>query len=73
MNKKYQRSDGGPMSANQRLLVSGLLGKFEAAARLGVRKRMVALLRQVDFSETHAALWVDTLLQDHESLRFWCN
>ncbi len=73
MNKKYLQSDGGSMSANQRLLVSGLLGKFEVAARLGVRKRMVALLRRVDFSESYAALWVDTLLEDRESLRFWYN
>ena len=73
MNRKYQQNDGGFMSVNKRLLVSGLVDKFEAAARLVNRKRMMALLRQVDLSENQAALWVNTLLEDQKSLRLWCN
>jgi len=73
MNRKYQQNDGEPMSVNERLLVSGLLDKFEDAARLGDRKRMVALLRQVDLSESQAALWMNTLLEDQKSLRLWYN
>ena len=73
MNRKYQQNDGEPMSVNERLLVSGLLDKFEAAVRLGNRKRMVALLRRVDLSESQAALWMNTLLEDQKSLRLWYN
>jgi hypothetical protein len=56
---------------NERLYASGLLDKFEAAARLGERNRMVVLLRQAGLSESDAAQWVDTLLEGPKSLRFW--
>jgi hypothetical protein len=72
MNRKCkQKSAESALSVNERLFMSGLLDKFDAAARLGERKRMVALLRQIGLSETDAANWVDTLLEGRQSLRSW--
>jgi hypothetical protein len=72
MNRKYKRKNGDDaLSVNERLYTSGLMDKFDAAARLGDRKRMIVLLRQVGLSECDAAFRVNTLLEGHKRLSFW--
>ena len=52
------------LTVNERLVVSGLLPKFDAAARQRNRRLMIAMLRKLALTEQYATLWVDTLLGD---------
>jgi hypothetical protein len=65
MKKKadHKRNYSG-LTVNERLALSGLWKKFDAAARVRNRDAMIALLRKVALTEQYAALWVDTLLGD---------
>jgi hypothetical protein len=60
-NPKY---DG--MTVNERLFASGLLERFRAAARLGNRRGMIAMLKRLSVSEKFAAQWVDTMLGEQK-------
>jgi hypothetical protein len=62
--KKPAAKNYNGLSVNERLVLSGSLDKFHAAARLKNRKIMIALLKKVGLSEQYATLWVETLLGD---------
>jgi hypothetical protein len=65
MSKKIENKqsfDG--LTVNERLMVSGLLDKFDAAARKRNRERMISMLLRVALPKQYAAKWVDTLLGD---------
>jgi hypothetical protein len=65
MTKKSEtKKDYTGLTVNERLMVSGLLSKFDAAARKRNRESMIAMLRKVALPEQYAAKWVDTLLGD---------
>lgn len=65
MNKKSApKINYNGLTVNERLCASGLLERFDAAARLRNRARMLALLKRVSLPEKYAIQWVDTLLGD---------
>jgi len=65
MGKKVEaKKDYNGLTVNERLHVSGLLERFDAAARGRNRKRMIAMLKRVALPEPYAVHWVDTLLGD---------
>jgi hypothetical protein len=59
------------LAVNERLLVSGLLEQFDAAANRRDRDRMISMLRRVELSLGYAAKWVDALLEDQTLYRHW--
>lgn len=70
MNKKAtEKKNFEGLTVNERLCVSGLLERFDTAARLRNRKVMIALLKRVSLPEKYAAQWVDALLGD---THFFC-
>jgi|SRR5579883_590911 len=57
------------MTVNERLHTSGLLNRFNAAARQGNRRVMIAMLKRLALPKKYAEQWVDTLLGDQN---FFC-
>jgi hypothetical protein len=57
-----QPRDFAGMTVNERLVVAGLLGTFDAAIDAGDRQRAVELLGHVAMSEDSAAATVDAVL-----------
>jgi hypothetical protein len=53
------------LTVNERLYVSGMLDKFDDAARNRNRDTMISMLQHVALPENYAARWVDTLLGDN--------
>jgi hypothetical protein len=71
MNRKpMAKQDYSGLTVNERLCVSGLLERFDAAARRRNRERMIAMLKRVALPEKYAAQWVDTLLGD-QNFFYW--
>jgi hypothetical protein len=65
MSKKTERKQVYKgLTVNERLMVSGLLEKFHAAAQQRKRDAMIAMLRRVALTEQYATRWVDTMLGD---------
>jgi hypothetical protein len=64
MNKKFAPQDYVGLTVNERLVVSGLLDQFDAAARRRNRDAMILMLGQLALTPKYAATWVDTLLGD---------
>jgi hypothetical protein len=64
MNKKSETKNYSGLTVNERLHLAGLLKRFDAAARLRNRNKMMMLLKQVALPENYAAKWVDALLGD---------
>lgn len=62
--KMDAKKDYSGLTVNERLHVSGMLERFDAAARARNRKRMIDLLKRVSIPEPYAVHWVDTLLGD---------
>ena len=64
MNKKFSPKDYVGLTVNERLVVSGLLDQFDAAARRRNRDAMLQMLNQLALPPHYADVWVDTLLGD---------
>jgi hypothetical protein len=64
MGKKADVKDYKGLTVNERLVVSGLLDRFDAAARARNRERMISMLKRVALSDSYANQWVDALLGD---------
>jgi hypothetical protein len=64
MKNKFTSKDYEGMTVNERLVISGLLEQFDAAARRRNRDAMILMLKQLALTPTYAATWVDTLLGD---------
>jgi len=62
--------DFSGMTVNERLFVSGLLDRFDAAARQKKRETMIAMLQRVALSEQYATRWVDEMLGDQTSFYY---
>jgi hypothetical protein len=63
----HSTSGSTPLSGltiNERLFTSGLLGKFDAAARRGDRAAMLLLLRTVELSDADAIGCINAILSD---------
>jgi hypothetical protein len=60
----------GGMTLNERLYTLGLLSEFDAAARRRDRLAMVAMLRQVELSESDATSCVDAIFADPKRYGF---
>ena len=73
MAKKFKAksADFNGMTVNERLALSGMLEKFDAAARSRQRAAMIAILKRVELSDDYAAQWVDTLLGDTTFFYRW--
>ena len=54
----------GGMTVNERLIVCGVLKKWDDAVRCRNREEMIAVLRTVGFSEEQAADTADALLRN---------
>lgn len=52
------------MTVNERLVVAGLVGQFDAAIGAADRRRAIATLGQVAMDEGSAAATVDAVLAD---------
>ena len=63
-------SEYSGMTTNERLFNAGLLDDFDAAARARDDERMVAILQQVEFSESEARSITDTTLTNPEKYGF---
>jgi hypothetical protein len=54
----------GGMTVNERLVIAGLLGEFDAAMDAVDRQRAINVLEQVAMTEQSAAATVDAVLAD---------
>jgi hypothetical protein len=59
-----QQGTYGGMTINERLVVSGLIDEFDAAARRRDRDATMAILRKVALTEKGAAHTADAILTD---------